>query len=96
MKCDIPHKSIFDTLVTLTSETKQFLIMTKNMGMADKMVRTGLALVITLLYWQNIISGTLTLVLIGVAVIFLLTSTVSFCPIYKILGINSCSADTKK
>lgn len=70
--------------------------MIKNMGMTDKMVRIGLALVIALLYWQNIISGTLSLVSIGVAVIFLLISTVSFCPIYKILGINSCPADTKK
>lgn len=70
--------------------------MIKNMGMTDKMLRIGLALVIALLYWQNIISGTLALVSIGVAVIFLLISTVSFCPIYKILGINSCPADTKK
>ena len=70
--------------------------MIKNMGMTDKMLRIGLALVIALLYWQNIISGTLSLVSIGVAVIFLLISTVSFCPIYKILGINSCPADTKK
>jgi len=70
--------------------------MTKNMGTTDKMIRIGIALVIALLYWQNIISGTLALVLIGVAVIFLLTSTVSFCPIYKILGISSCPIDSKK
>lgn len=70
--------------------------MTKNMGTTDKMIRIGIALVIALLYWQNIISGTLALVLIGVAVIFLLTSTVSFCPIYKILGISSCPVDSKK
>jgi len=70
--------------------------MTKNMGNTDRMIIIGVALVIALLYWQNIISGTIALVLIGVAVIFLLTSTASFCPIYKILGINSCPVDSKK
>jgi hypothetical protein len=70
--------------------------MTKNMGNTDRMIRIGVALVIALLYWQNIISGTIALVLIGVAVIFLLTSTASFCPIYKILGINSYPVDSKK
>jgi hypothetical protein len=35
-------------------------------------------------------------VLIAVAVVFLLTSTLSFCPLYKILGINTCKASTKK
>ncbi|AWV98889.1 YgaP family membrane protein [Arcticibacterium luteifluviistationis] len=70
--------------------------MTKNMGNTDKMVRIGVALVIALLYWQNIISGTLALVLIAVSVIFLLTSTASFCPIYKVLGISSRKTKAKK
>ena len=70
--------------------------MTKNMGNTDRMIIIEVALVIALLYWQNIISDTIALVLIGVAVIFLLTSTASFCPIYKILGINSCPVDSKK
>lgn len=70
--------------------------MTKNMSNADKMIRIAVALVIALLYWQNIISGTLALVLIGVAVVFLLTSTASFCPLYKVLGISSLKSKAKK
>lgn len=71
-------------------------VMTKNMGSTDKMLRIAIALVIALLYWQNIISGTLALVLIAVSVVFLLTSTLSFCPVYKVFGISTCSVKAKK
>ncbi|WP_341227330.1 DUF2892 domain-containing protein [uncultured Arcticibacterium sp.] len=70
--------------------------MTKNMGTTDKMLRIAVALVIALLYWQNIITGTLALVLIAVSVVFLLTSTASFCPLYKVLGISTCKVKVKK
>ena len=60
--------------------------MTKNMGNVARIV---IALVIGVLYWQNVISGTFGIVLAALAVIFLLTSTVNFCPTYKVLGISS-------
>ncbi|MFT5886683.1 MAG: hypothetical protein ACI9IP_003151 [Arcticibacterium sp.] len=59
------------------------------MGNVDRMIRIVIALVIGVLYWQNVISETLGIVLATLAVIFLLTSTVNFCPIYKVLGISS-------
>lgn len=64
--------------------------MKKNMGNADRIVRIIIAAVIGLLYWQGIISGTLGLVLSVLAGVFLLTSLVSFCPLYTIFGLKTC------
>jgi hypothetical protein len=68
--------------------------MKKNMGSADKGIRVAIAIVIALLYYFNIVEGTLAYVLMGLAIIFLLTSFISFCPLYAPLGINTCK--TKK
>jgi hypothetical protein len=63
--------------------------MKKNMGLIDKVIRSILAGFIALLYFTNLISGTLALVLGAFAIIFLLTSFVSFCPLYAPFGINT-------
>lgn len=68
--------------------------MKKNMGSLDKAIRVAIALVIALLYYFNLVEGTLAYVLMGLAVILLLTSFISFCPLYSPLGINTCK--TKK
>lgn len=64
--------------------------MTKNMGNTDKVIRVLIAAAIAVLYYLDKIQGTLAYVLIGVAIILLITSLVNFCPLYKVLGINSC------
>ena len=56
--------------------------MTKNMGTLDRVIRTLLALAVGVLYFTNVISGTVAIVLGIVAVIFLVTSFVSWCPAY--------------
>ncbi|MBO6536148.1 MAG: DUF2892 domain-containing protein [Balneolaceae bacterium] len=68
--------------------------MKKNMGSADRIIRTVIALVIAGLYFGGIISGTLAIVLAVIAGVFLLTSLVSFCPLYKIFGIQTCKVET--
>jgi len=60
------------------------------MGTTDRGIRTVIALVIAVLFFTNVISGTLGIVLAVVAGIFLLTSVVSFCPLYAIFGIKTC------
>lgn len=52
------------------------------MGSTDRIVRVLIALVIAILYFTGVISGTLALILGILAIIFLLTSLVSFCPLY--------------
>ncbi len=63
--------------------------MKKNMGSLDRIVRILVALVIGILYFTNIISGTWVIVLLVVAAIFLLTGFVSFCPLYLPFGIST-------
>lgn len=65
--------------------------MKKNMGNTDRIMRILLAVIVAALYFTNVISGTLALILGIVAGIFVLTSLVSFCPLYPIFGINTCS-----
>ena len=64
--------------------------MKKNMGGADRIIRIVVATVAALLYFTGTVSGTLGIVLLVVAGIFLLTSFVSFCPIYAIFGASTC------
>ncbi len=64
--------------------------MKKNMGSADKIIRLLTAAVIVVLYFTNIISGTLGIVLLVLAAIFALTSFVSFCPLYAPFGLSTC------
>jgi hypothetical protein len=56
--------------------------MKKNMGTLDKYIRMALAAVVLLLAVFNVINGTVAYILIGLAMIFALTSLFSFCPLY--------------
>jgi uncharacterized membrane protein len=66
--------------------------MKKNMGFTDRALRLIVAIVLVVLYFSNILTGTLGIVALVVAGVFTLTSLVSFCPIYPLLGINTCKA----
>ena len=63
--------------------------MKKNMGTADRLIRVLLAIVVIALYFTNFISGTLAIVLLVFAGVFILTSFISFCPLYLPFGINT-------
>ena len=65
--------------------------MTKNMGNADRIIRSIIALIAAYLYFAGIVTGAPGIVLIIVAVVFLLTSLVSFCPLYALVGLKTCS-----
>jgi hypothetical protein len=64
--------------------------MKKNMGAADKIVRIILALVIAGLYFGGIVSGAIGITLLVLGGIFVLTSFISFCPLYAPFGISTC------
>ncbi len=63
--------------------------MKKNMGLADKIIRILIAAVVVILYFTNVISGTLGIVLLILSGIFILTSLISFCPLYFPFGIST-------
>ena len=66
------------------------------MGSADKIIRIIIAAIIAILYFTGTIQGTLGIVLLIIAIVFLLTSMISFCPLYAIFGISTCPAKEKK
>lgn len=68
------------------------MVMKKNMGNADKAIRVLITAAVVILYFSNVITGTLAIVLLVLATVFLLTSLVSFCPLYTLVGLNTCPA----
>lgn len=64
--------------------------MKTNMSTADKFIRVLIGIAIAILYYLEIISGTTAIVILGVGIILLITSLVSYCPLYAIFGIKTC------
>jgi len=69
--------------------------MKKNMGSADKAIRLLLAATFIVLFLMNIVTGALGYVLLVLAVVFILTSLVSFCPLYTLINGNTRSEKDK-
>lgn len=64
--------------------------MIKNIGQTDKIIRIVLALVLAGLDFFEVVKGGFSWVLSLIAVILLVTALVGHCPLYKILGKNTC------
>ncbi|MFD0977450.1 YgaP family membrane protein [Salinimicrobium gaetbulicola] len=69
--------------------------MKKNMGTADRIIRIIIAAIIATLYFNGMITGTLGIVLLVLAGVFVLTSLISFCPLYTLFGLNTCPSKIK-
>ncbi len=67
--------------------------MKKNMGTADRAIRVIVAIGVFIAIATGAVEGTLAWVLGAVAVVFVATSLVSFCPLYSIVGIKTCKTD---
>ena len=63
--------------------------MKPNMGTTDKILRILVAIILIGLYFANMISGTIAIVLLVIAGVFILTSFISFCPLYFPFGIST-------
>lgn len=63
--------------------------MKKNMGAADRIVRTVAALVIGYFLYDGTLGGTAGVILGILAIVLLLTSAISFCPLYTPLKIST-------
>jgi len=64
--------------------------MKRNMGGLDRIIRIVAAIIIGALSYTGVIQGTLAYILLGLSGVFVLTSFVSFCPLYAIVGLNTC------
>ena len=65
--------------------------MKKNMGNIDRIIRLIVSIIFVVMFYINIVTGTLGIVLLVLAGVFTLTSMVSFCPLYVPFGIKTCS-----
>lgn len=63
--------------------------MKKNMGSADRIIRTIIAIVVGILYFTGQITGTAAIILGILAIVFLLTSFVGTCPLYLPFGLST-------
>ena len=63
--------------------------MKPNMGTADRVIRVLIALAVVLLYSTNQLTGTAAIVLLVLSAIFVITSIISFCPLYFPFGIST-------
>jgi len=63
--------------------------MKANMGSTDKIIRILAAVLIAVLYFTNQITGTTAIILLVLAGVFILTSLISFCPLYLPFGIST-------
>lgn len=66
--------------------------MKKNMGNLDRLVRVLLAALFAYLYFSGTVSGTVGVVLLVLGGVFVATSLIRFCPLYTLVGLNTCPA----
>jgi hypothetical protein len=69
--------------------------MKKNMGTTDRVLRTILAVVMAILYLTGTVSGTLGIILLVLAIVFVLTSMIGFSPLYLPFGLSTCPTEKK-
>jgi hypothetical protein len=63
--------------------------MKKNVGSIDKIIRYVLAAILIVLFGFKVVTGLLGYILLAVAIIFIVTSLLNFCPIWWILGVKT-------
>jgi hypothetical protein len=63
--------------------------MKKNMGTVDKVIRVLVAVIILVLYFTHVVSGTLAVILLILTGVFVVTSLLGFCPLYLLFGLST-------
>ena len=67
-----------------------------NMGTADRIIRLMIASVLAALFFWNVVSGNLAILLITAASIFTLSSVAGLCQMYFAIGVNTCMAEDRE
>jgi len=63
--------------------------MINNMSNIDRIIRAVLAVIVIILYFTGQITGTAAIILGIIAIVFIATSCLGYCPIYQLLGIST-------
>lgn len=72
------------------------IAMKKNMGIVDRVARLVVAVLIVILYLSNVLTGTLGIILIVLAAIFVVTSLIGYCPLYTVFKCDTLSPKEKE
>lgn len=70
--------------------------MKRNVGNTDRFVRIIFGIIFLLLFLSNVIDSGVKWAVLGVSVILIVTSFATFCPLYAVLGKNTCEVRKKK
>lgn len=70
--------------------------MKKNMGTADIIIRLTAAVILAVLYFANIVTGTAGIIMLVAGGVFIVTSLFRFCPGYLLFGISTCKVENDK
>ncbi|NDP19768.1 MAG: DUF2892 domain-containing protein [Paludibacter sp.] len=70
--------------------------MKKNLSSTDKLIRLLIAIIIIALFYSEVLTGTIGIIALVLALVLAITSLVSFCPIYALLGISTCKKEEIK
>ena len=68
----------------------------KNIGNFGRILRVLIAALIGVLYFTQVISGTLGIILLVVGGVLISTALIGFCPLYYVLGIKTCESKQPK
>jgi hypothetical protein len=63
------------------------------MGTIDKVIRILVAVLVVILYFTNIISGTPGIILLALSAVLVVTTVLGFCPIWMALGLSTSKKD---
>lgn len=61
-----------------------------NVGSLDRIIRLVAGIVLAVLYFNGTVAGGLGIVALVVGIVLILTALFKFCPIYRVLGLNTC------
>jgi hypothetical protein len=65
--------------------------MNSNVGSFDRILRIVLGIVLGVLYFNGTLAGGLGIAALIVGIVLIVTALIKFCPLYRILGLNTCS-----
>ena len=70
--------------------------MKKNVGTGDRFLRVMVGVIALILGLSGMLEGTVKWVALGAGAVMVVTASVQFCPLYTLLGINTCKVKSKK
>lgn len=70
--------------------------MKKNVGTGDRFLRVMIGVIAVIIGLSGLLEGTLKWVALGIGGVMILTASLQFCPLYTLLGINTCKVKPKK